>query len=295
MVKKKNGKWRMCTDFTDLNKCCPKDDFPLARIDKVVDSAAGCEMMALLDCISGYHQIWLRREDEEKTSFITPFGTYCYVRMPEGLKNAGPTFCRMTKATFKDQVGRNIFTYVDDVVVASKKRASHTQDLAETFANMREAQLKLNPEKCVFGVHKGKVLGCLVSLKGIEANPDKIKAILQMKPPQSQKEVQRLTGRIASLNRFIAKLAERNLPFFAVLRGAGTFEWGHEQQKVFEDLKMYLQNLAVLSSPVQGQPLILYVSASHTAVSEALVQEREVEKQEKKSCSSSQSILCQKL
>ena len=131
--------------------------------------------------------------------------------MPEGLKNDAPTFCRMTKATFKDQVGRNIFTYVDDVVVASRKRSSHIQDLAETFANMREAQLKLNPEKCVFGVHKGKVLGCLVSLKGIKANPDKIKAILQMKPPQSQKEVQRLTGRIASLNRFIAKLADRSL------------------------------------------------------------------------------------
>jgi len=114
-----------------------------------------------LDCFSGYHQIWPCKEDEEKTSFITPFGTYCYMRMPKGLKNAGPTFCRMTKATFKDQVGRNIFTYVDDVVVASKQKASHISDLAETFANMRLARLKLNPEKCVFGVHKGKVLGVL--------------------------------------------------------------------------------------------------------------------------------------
>jgi hypothetical protein len=78
----------MCTDFTDLNKCCPKDDFLLSRINKVVDSAAGCEMMALLDCFSSCHQIWLRKEDEEKISFITPFDTYCYIRMPEGLKNA---------------------------------------------------------------------------------------------------------------------------------------------------------------------------------------------------------------
>jgi hypothetical protein len=106
MVKKKNGKWRMCTYFTYLNKCCPKDDFLLSRIDKVVDSAAGSEIMALLDCFLGYHQIWLRKEDEGKTSFITPFGTYCYLRMPEGLKNAGPTFYRMTKAILKEQIER---------------------------------------------------------------------------------------------------------------------------------------------------------------------------------------------
>jgi hypothetical protein len=104
MVKKKNGKWRICTYFTDLNKCCLKDDFPLSRIDKVVDPAASCETMALLDYFSGYHQIWLYKEDEEKISFITPFGTYCYLRMPESLKNAGLMFYRMMKAILKEQM-----------------------------------------------------------------------------------------------------------------------------------------------------------------------------------------------
>ena len=95
-VKKKNGNWRMYIDFTDLNKACPKDDFLLPKIDKVVDDAANSQMMSLLDCFSGYHQIWMRKEDEEKTSFITPFYTYCSIRMPEGLKNAGQLFSRMT-------------------------------------------------------------------------------------------------------------------------------------------------------------------------------------------------------
>jgi hypothetical protein len=103
--------------------------------------------------------------------------------MPEGLRNASPTFCRMAKATLKDQVGRNIFTYVDDIVVASKNKSTHISDLTETFMNMREARLKLILDKCVLGVFKGKVLDCLISLKEIEANPDKIRAIIQMKPP----------------------------------------------------------------------------------------------------------------
>jgi hypothetical protein len=140
MVKKKNGKLRMCTNFIDLNKSYPKDDFPLTRIDKVVGSAAGCEIMTLLDYFLGYHQIWLREEDHEKTSFITPFGTYCYLRMLEGVKNVGSTFCRMMKVILKEQLERNVFAYVDDIVVASRKRKTQLQDLVETFASMQRAQ-----------------------------------------------------------------------------------------------------------------------------------------------------------
>jgi hypothetical protein len=157
--------------------------------NKVVDSAAGCELMALLDYFLGYHQIWLRKEDEEKTSFITPFSTYYYLRMPEGLKNTGPTFCRMTKAILKEQMERNIFAYIDDIVVASRKKETQLHDLAETFTNMRKAQLKLNPEKCMFDASRHKVLGCLVSVKGIKANVDQINAIVHMKPPGSRKEL----------------------------------------------------------------------------------------------------------
>jgi hypothetical protein len=139
-------------------------------------------MMALLDCFSRYHQIWLCKEDEEKTSFITPFDTFCYLKMLKGLRNVGPTFCRITKAALKDQVSRNVLSYIDDIVVANKKKETYISDFAETFANMSEARLKLNPEKCIFGIVKGKDLGCLVSIKGIEANLDKIRALIQLQP-----------------------------------------------------------------------------------------------------------------
>jgi hypothetical protein len=188
----------------------------------------------------------------------------------------------MMEAIIKEQMERNVFAYVNDLVVASRKKETQIQDLAETFANMHRAQLKLNPEKCVLGVQMARVFGCLVSVKGIEASLDKINAIVHVKPLGSRKEVQRLTGRIVALNQFMAKLAERSFPFFKVLRGSGTFEWGSKQHEALDALKDYIQNLPMLASPQPGQPLILYVSTTHTAVSGALVQERETSKESRK-------------
>jgi hypothetical protein len=130
----------------------------------------------------------------------------------------------MTSKVLCTQIGTNVFTYFDDIIVKSTKQENHIDDLQETFANFRKVGLKLNPEKCVFGVKKGKFLGCLVSTKGIEANPSKIEAILRMEPTKSRKCAQRLTGRLSSLNRFISRSAERNLPFVKVLKSAEVFQ-----------------------------------------------------------------------
>jgi hypothetical protein len=145
--------------------------------------------------------------------------------MLEELKNAGCTFSRMIAIVLHPQLWRNILAYMDDIVVKSVKRRYHISDLAETFTNLRAANLRLNPEKCVFGIHKGKVLGCLVSTKGIEANPDKIKALIEMQDPVSMKDVQKLTERVVVLNRFIPRAIERSLPFFQVLRSTKNFQW----------------------------------------------------------------------
>jgi hypothetical protein len=126
----------------------------------------------------------------------------------------------MTKPALNDQVGRNILSYVDEIVIASGKKETYISDLVETFTNMREARLKHNLEKCIFRITTGKVPDCLVSKKGIEANPDKIRALIQMQPRQNRKDVQKLTGQIASLNWFISKLAEHSLLFFVMVRGS---------------------------------------------------------------------------
>jgi hypothetical protein len=172
---KKNGKMRMCIDFTDLNKACKEDPFSLPRIDTSIDTTARCKRFSLLDCFLGYHQIWLNKKDEEKTSFTTPFGTYCYTKMPEGLKNAGSTFTRMTKAVLGPQLQKNIIAYVDDIMVMSKNEEDHIADLKETFDNLRDAGLKLNLEKCVFGISRGKMLGYIIGPEGIGAILEKIK------------------------------------------------------------------------------------------------------------------------
>jgi hypothetical protein len=187
MVPKKNGNMRMCIDLTELNKACPKDPYPLPRIDVIIDQVAGCDMLTLLDCFSGYHHVWMRREDEAKTGFTTPFGIFCFVRMPEGLHNAGSTFNRMMKLILGNQLGRNASAYVDDIIIMSEKEKDHIADLTETFDNMRWNGLKLNPEKCIFGIRKGQLLGCMVSKRGIQANPQKIEALRRMQPRAAER------------------------------------------------------------------------------------------------------------
>nr|ABA93782.1 retrotransposon protein, putative, Ty3-gypsy subclass [Oryza sativa Japonica Group] len=158
MVRKANGKWRMCVHFTELNKACPKVHFPLPRIDQLVDSTAGCELLSFLDAYSGYHQINMAKEDEEKTAFIMPFGVFCYIKMPFGLVTAGNTFQRTVQGALNDQLGNNVEAYVDDIVVKTKTSDSLIDDLRETFDNLRRYRLILNLEKCTFGVPLGKLL-----------------------------------------------------------------------------------------------------------------------------------------
>lgn len=155
-----------------------------------------------------------------------------------------------------------------------EEKRSGPVELAETFANMRETRLWLNPDKYAFHVHRGKFLGYLVSRKGIAANPDKSKVLAEMHPLQTVKEVQKLSGRIAALNRFISKSVKRSLPFLKVLRGVRHFAWGPEQAAASEDLKSYLLELAILSSPTLGSDLLLYLVASHHIVSSILIQEK---------------------
>ena len=201
-------------------------------------------------------------EDEECTTFITERGLYCYKVMPFGLKNAGATYQRLVNKIFQDQISHNMEVYVDDMLVKSIEAEEHIKDLQEAFGTLRKHRMKLNPTKCAFGVASGKFLGFMVTQRGIEANPEKIKAILDMKHPSNKKEVQQLTRRVAALSRFISKSAERCLPFFKVLRQAKGFFWSDECRQAFEDLKKYLASPPLLAKPKEAEVLYLYLTVS---------------------------------
>ncbi|XP_063942768.1 uncharacterized protein LOC135150410 [Daucus carota subsp. sativus] len=274
LVKKPNGKWRTCVDFTDLNKACPKDSFPLPKIDQLVDATAGHALLSFTDAYSGYNQIPMHEPDQEHTSFITDRGLYCYIGMPFGLINAGATYQRLVNMMFKEQIGKTMEVYVDDMLVKSKEAQDHIQHLAEMFDILRKHRMKLNPQKCVFGVESGKFLGFMVNHWGIEANPAKIKALLDMKPPQNVRQVQSLTGRIAALNRFVSKSFDRCKEFFKAIKDAGlTFVWTDECEEAFQKIKEQLEKPPLLAKPVEGETLILYLAVSRYSVSAVLVKE----------------------
>ena len=174
MVKKANGKWRMYVDFTDLNRACSKDSYPLPRIDTMVDSTARHKLLSFMDAFLGYNQIKMKEDDQERTSFVTSQGLFCYKVMPFELKNVGATYQRLMNKMFTHQIGRNVQFYVDDMLVKSLHKKDHFNDLQETFDTLRSYNMKMNPSKCVFGVTAGKFLGFMVSQRGIEVNLEKV-------------------------------------------------------------------------------------------------------------------------
>ena len=193
--------------------------------------------------------------------------------MPFGLKNAGATYQRLVNRMFQKQIGTFLEVYIDDMLVKSIKAELHITHLAEAFQVLKSYNMKLNPAKCAFGVSTGKFLGFIVNNRGIEANPDKIKVVLDMLPPSNIKDIQHLTWRIAALSRFVSRASDRCRPFFQVLKKA--FQWDAHCQEVFTALKTYLSSPPILVSPSEGELLTLYLAVSDFATSAALVRERD--------------------
>ena len=205
-----------------------------------MDATVGHPWMSFLDAFQGYHQIPLALDDQEKTAFVTLVGNYHYKVMPFGLKNVGSTYQRMMTRMFESLLGKNIEIYIDDMVVKIKMVLEHLGDLKVVFKILRSYKLHLNASKCSFCVGSGKCLGYMVTHRGIEVNPDQIKAMNNMRTPRNPKEVQKLTGMAAVLNRFISRSADRCRPFFLLINKRKSFEWTKECAEAFQQLKDYL-------------------------------------------------------
>ena len=210
-------------------------------------------------------------DDQEKTAFVTPVGIYHYKVMPFGLKNAGSTYQRMMTRMFESQLGKNIEIYIDDMVVKSKVVSEHLGDLRNIFEVLRKYKLHLNASKCSLGVGLGKFFGNIVTHRGIVVNPDQIKAINNFQSPRNPKEVQKLTGMAATLNRFISRSADRCRPFFLLINKWKGFKWTEECAVAFQQLKDYLAQPPIMSSPEPDEVLFAYVAVAPYVVSLVLI------------------------
>ncbi|GKA90362.1 reverse transcriptase domain-containing protein [Tanacetum coccineum] len=198
--------------------------------------------------------------------------------MPFGLRNAGATYQRLVDKTFHGKIGRNLEIYVDDLVIKSRTEDDVVRDIEETFKTLRKINMKLNPKKCTFGVEKGMFLGYQVNTKGIKIYPDKVDAVLSLQSPKCLKDVQKLSGKLASLNRFLAKSAEKSLPFFKTLKKCtkkSDFLWTEEAEAAFRQMKEHIAKLPMLTASEEQEELIVYLAASKEAVSAVLMTERE--------------------
>ncbi|KAL0772351.1 hypothetical protein Bca101_037502 [Brassica carinata] len=200
-----------------------------------------------MDAFPFYNQILMHPEDQEKTSFMTSRGIYFYKIMPFGLKNAGSIYQRLVNKMFADQIGRTMKLYIDDMLVKSLEAEDQISYLQQVFSTLRKYNMKLNPAKCSFGDSSGKFLGYIVTHRGIEANPEQIKAICSIPSPQNLKEVQKLTGRMAALSRFISRLSEKSHAFFGTLKNSKDFQWTGECESALQGLKSYLTTPPLLS------------------------------------------------
>jgi ribonuclease HI len=236
---------------------------------------AGCETLYFLDAYSGYHQIEMCIADQLATSFITQFGAYCYQTMPFGLNNAGATFQRCMRRVFGELIGRIIEAYDDDIIVKSKKTGDLVPDLTEVFEKLRQHAAKLNPRKCIFRVPRGMLLSFVMLERGIKANPEKISAIMDMGTIKNLKGVQCVTGCLVALSHFIARLGERSLLLYKLMKKSDHFTWTPEAQEALDSLKDMLNSPPILTAMTTEEPMLLYISATTQVVSGALVVERE--------------------
>ncbi|GKC64623.1 reverse transcriptase domain-containing protein [Tanacetum coccineum] len=207
----------------------------------------------------------MAKEDEEKTAFITSQGIFCYTKMPFGLRNVGATYQRLVDKAFHKQIGRNLEVYVDDLVIKSITEDEIVRDIEETFKSLREINMKLNPKKCTFGVEEGMFLGYKVNSKGLKVCPDKVDVVLSLPSPKCLKYVQKLNGKLASLNRFLAKSAEKSLSFFKTLKKCtkkSDFHYTTEVEEAFKQMKQLIAELPMLTAPMEKEDLIVYLAAT---------------------------------
>jgi hypothetical protein len=274
-VRKKNGEIRLCVDFRNLNRSSLKDNYPLPKMDHVLEKVVGANRMSMIDGFSGYNQIAVHQDDKEKTVFTTPWGTFMYDKMPFGLMNAGETFQRAMDIAFVGERDKFVVIYLDDLTVFSKSDAEHLVHLKQTFEKCRKFGLSLNPKKSHFAMQEGKLLGHIVSRDGIKIDPKRIEAIDTINIPRNRKEIQSFLGKIIFLRRFILNFAEIVKLITDMLKKDSEVKWKNEAKVSFERIKKVIGEAPVLASPDYLKEFFIFSFASEHTIAVVLLQKND--------------------
>jgi ribonuclease HI len=274
-VRKKNGEIRLCVDFRNLNKSSLKDNYPLPKMDHVLEKVVGATRMSMIDGFSGYNQIVVSEPDKEKTAFTTPWGTFMYDKMPFGLMNAGATFQRAMDIAFVGERDKFVVIYLDDLTVFSKSDEDHIIHLKQTFEKCRKYGLSLNPKKSHFAMQEGKLLGHIVSRDGIRIDPKRVEAIETLAIPRNVKEIQSFLGKIIFLRRFVPNFAEIVKLITDMLRKNNEVKWTTEARASFAHIKKVISEAPVLASPDYLKEFFIFSFASEHTLAVVLLQKNE--------------------
>jgi hypothetical protein len=275
IVRKKTGEIRICVDFRNLNQASLKDNYPLPNMEYLLQRVTRAEMMSMLDGFSGYNQVLVKEDDQLKTTFTTPWGTYKYLRMPFGLTNAGATFQCAMDYDFRDLIRKLIEIYQDDLTAISKKREQHIQHLRMIFQRCREYGISLNPKKSIFGVDKGKLLGHIISKYGITIDPARVESIKKIPLPKDKKALQSFFGQINFVRRFILNFVEIVKPLNRLLKKDAHFEWENEGKLSFQRIKEAIIVAPVLVSPNFAKDFIIFSFTSKDTIAGVLLQKND--------------------
>jgi hypothetical protein len=271
-VRKKNGEIRLCVDFRNMNRCSLKDNYPLPKMDHILQKVVGAQRISMLDGYSRYNQISVFEEDKKKTSFTTPWGTFMYDKMPFGLMNTGATFQRAMDITFVGEKDKFMVIYLDDITVFSKSDEEHLHHLKQTFKKCRRYGISLNPKKSHFSMHEGKLLGHIVSAGGIKIDPERVEAIQKIDIPRNQKAIQSFIGRIIFLRRFIPNFVEIIKLITNMLKKDAEIKWTPEAKSSFDRIKQALIEAHVLISPDYSKEFLIFSFASEDTIVVVLLQ-----------------------
>eukprot|EP00253_Pinus_taeda_P031826 PITA_31826 len=271
-VRKKNGDIRICIDLRNLNKASLKDNFPLPTMEQILQSVAGLELMSFLDGFSGYNQILVHPDDQLKTTFRTKWGTYAYQKMTFRLINAGASFQREMDIAFKGLINRTVVVYLDDIIVFSRERSNHLQDLNQIFQRYKKYGISLNPKKSFFALDQGKLLGFIISKDGIYIDPDRINEISEIPFPHNKKSMQSFLGQINFVKRFIPDFSQIILPLQNMIKKNSVFKWGVPEKEAFELIKKSIINAPALNTPNFSNHFTLYTIASDSSYAVVLTQ-----------------------